>query len=695
MINASQVSHAYAREIRPKKVKSEKPIYIGIDGEGVDYGGSRQDHRYTLLAACTEKGPYARQWYVENPAGLSTKECLDFLLELPRSRHKLRAFSFNYDLTKALADLDDARLYLLFRPELRKRTGKHAHTGPKPIHWQGYEINLQGTKFRVALSGEPGITLWDTWKFYQTKFTKALKDWKTCHPDIIARIETMKDKRNAFASETAHDIRNYCFSECAELATLSRQLDEAHVAAGLELTSYYGCGSTATAMFKKMGIREKIRGVPEEMTLAVAQGFFGGHFEHSVVGSITEPVYNDDISSAYPYQLCFLPCLQHGNWRLSNKRKDLESCRTALVHYALDSAVKCSDWAPFPYREPDGSISFPAQSGGGWVWKDEYLGGEAGWPNLVQFREAWVYECDCLCQPFKEIPHYYRERMRIGKEGAGIVFKNGPNSGYGKLAQSIGSAPFNSWTWAGLVTSGTRAQLNALICLAKDRRNVLGVATDGVYSTENITTPIPRDTGTGQTGKPLGGWEKKDYLGGVFFARPGIYFPLNPTKDDLDKVRARGIGKGILLNQWAEIVNRYDRLCKSGSLRFEKGDEFRVQNVDRFCGAKTSISYRASDKQFVRAEGGREKNGQRLPAYGQWITRPVQMSFDPMPKRDGLVRDSNTRLALRRLPLGIESTPYKKSLLSKDGLALLLAQQELEEQPDIDWHEALEEPYDE
>jgi hypothetical protein len=681
---------------RPNRVPSvrlpslpRERIYMGVDGEGIDYGGNRKDHRYTLLAACTEthiKNP--RRYWVENPEGLSTKQCLDFLLELPRGDRKLFAYAFNYDLTKILTDLDNLRLFLLFRPELRKRseTNVRRNTSPRPVHWQGYILNLQGTKFTLARSGGKKVTLWDTWKFYQSKFTTALLDWKVGDPEVIKRMQEMKAKRNAFILETPGAIREYCFSECQEMATLARKLDEAHKAAGLKLTAYYGAGSSASAMLKKMGIREKIRTVPHEMIVSVAQAFFGGRFEHSVIGAIREPVVNWDISSAYPYQLCFLPCQEHGQWRHTRRRKDLEKSRTALVRYGLDASVPCTDWAPFPFRTEDGSICFPRTSGGGWIWRDEYLAGEAGWPNLVQFTEAWVYDSDCTCTPFKDIPHYYRERIRIGKEGAGIVFKLGPNSCYGKVAQSVGSAPFNSWMWAGLITSGCRAQLLQMMCRAKDRRNVLMLATDGLYTTEDYESIVPRDTGTWETKKPLGGWERKDYPKGVFAARPGIYFPLNPTEADLEKVRARGIGRATLFQQWQTIIAEYDRLSASGSLKAIKGQEFLLQNVDRFCGAKTSISYRKSDKQFVRAAGGREKDGRSLPAYGQWITRPVKMSFDPMPKRTGLVRGSQTRLALRTISDEFESVPYSKAIKSPENTELEVAQTEVEEQPDIDYY---------
>ena len=82
---------------------------IGIDGEGQ----GRLPHRYTYLAACDEAGV---KWSVANSARLTTVECLDFILDLPR-RSLIFGYAFLYDLTKILQDLPDRLLYLLFHEE--------------------------------------------------------------------------------------------------------------------------------------------------------------------------------------------------------------------------------------------------------------------------------------------------------------------------------------------------------------------------------------------------------------------------------------------------------------------------------------------------------------------------------------------------------------------------------------------------
>src|SRR5207247_70056 len=101
--------------------------------------------------------------------------------------------------------------------------------------------------------------------------------------------------------------------------------------------------------------------------------------------------------------------------------------------------------------------------------------------------------------------------------------KLGLNSIYGKLAQSQGvNPPFQSWVWAGNITSGCRAQLLEAFNV-KDRWQILMLATDGVWSSSPLSLPTPLDTGTSNSGKPLGGWESKTFPHGVFAVRPGIY----------------------------------------------------------------------------------------------------------------------------------------------------------------------------
>lgn len=703
-----------------KQASKEVWRFIGVDGEGQ----GRVKHNYVLLGAATDDGKLS--WYVEDHAGLSTERCLDFLLQLPQHNTKTFAYSFGYDLTKILTEVDDDKLYMLARPELRQRLGAEAIKGPRPIYWRGYMLNLQGTKFTIAKEGRYRV-VWDVWKFFQGKFVSALTDWQVGSDLMRKKMSHMKDKRADFDKESPEDVRAYCLEECRYMAELARKLVNAHEAAGLKLRSFYGAGSTAASMLQKMGIRDKIRLHPKNMNTAVASAFFGGRFENSVIGAIEGPVFNYDISSAYPYHLCFLPCLVHGAWERTTRRADIDNAHAALVHYALppppgrdvyfdpehetfrsfrkdevnlgllssNGVINKREWqerlydswAPFPFRTDTGSICFPLCSGGGWVWRDEFLAGEKLYPH-TQFLEAWVYVKKCDCKPFDQIPKYYLERLRIGKEGPGIVIKLGMNSNYGKLAQSVGKGIFNSWVWAGMITSNTRAQILTMIGLHKDPRNLLMIATDGIQTREELDCPKPKDTNTDiavieeKSGKiqrkPLGGWEKKRIDKGVFYARPGIYFPLNPTEEEIKEVRGRGVGKGVVLENHKKIMDSW--------LKHGIHETAQLANVSRFCGFKSSISRSGAPGKWVykRADGTQETlAGREAPAYGQWIVRPVEMSFHPKPKRLGINPDGVT-LELRAFSQDFSSIPYNNAIRSLEATQLAIATMEALEQPDGD-----------
>lgn len=665
------------RKAYRKKHGDPDDYFVGLDGEGQ----GREDHRYVMLAWSDAEGKNQDHIIAEKGKGLSSMECLEFLLGMP-NRARAFAFAFNYDLTMMLRDLPPRTLYRLSRPELRQRKPGYEKFGPKPERWKCYSLNLIGTKFTVK-AGKRTRVIWDVFKFFQTKFVTALIDWKIGEIAKLERMRDMKDRRADFDKLDTKEILDYCFEECRYMASLAKKLTVSHEEAGLTLKSYFGAGSSASAMLKLMGIGDLPRTGPPEIEEAVACAFAGGRFENSVLGAVSGPVWSYDISSAYPYELYFMPCLGCGKWEKTRSRKKLEKARAAIVRYTLGKAPRNAVWGPFPFRTEHGAIAFPAESGGGWVYLQEYLAGEKLFPN-VEFKEAWIYKCDCNHRPFDMMPRFYEERLKLGKEGPGIVIKLGSNSCYGKLAQSVGlNPPFRSPIWAGMITSGTRAKIiSDAMGSHKNLSNLLMIATDGIYTRERLMMPTPRDTGTFEarditTGKlkPLGGWEEKKVDKGVFCARPGIYFPLDPTEDEVQQIRARGVGRSIMFKNCAKVV----RAWRSGEMTVK------LPNVTRFRGMKSSIyavkSASTGKLEYVLADRYSETTGRPTGGvvYGQWETRKIVMSFAPMPKREAIRKDGSLRI--RRFPKTEVSAPYDRMRVSDDALTMKLATIEAMEQP--------------
>ena len=481
------------------------------------------------------------------------------------------------------------------------------------------------------------------------------------------------------------------------MASLGESLIQAHEAAGLKLTTYYGAGSTAARMLKtKFDAKLFIgKGLPE-MCEAIASGFFGGRFEVSRIGPIRKKVWSYDIASAYPYQFTFLPCLACGTWELI-RGKSLNSAvaaaATALIRYRLpvcdslhaDKSTHSSPvaaWGPFPLRAhglnlshtggdiladtlPDlaelpsnGSILYPVSSGGGWVYREEFLTAQRYFPN-VEAVEAWVYNTHCGHDPFNDLsgqrstmPEQYLIRIAWGKEGRGIVVKLGTNSCYGKAAQSVGNLPpYQCFLWAGMVTSGCRAQLLELMCRSGDSRCILGTATDGILSDQELELPEPRETGTRDAaiaaGKsPLGAWEKKDLDDGIMIIRPGIAFPLDAKIEA--EIKARGIGKAVLADHRARVLAQWAE---------KPGQTYHLSRT-MFYGMKSATDPPSAQCAYPS----------RRANYGTWGEAPTKVSYTPFPKRPRTGATDRQRVdeggTLRTWAFGPEvvSAPYERLL---------------------------------
>ena len=482
----------------------------------------------------------------------------------------------------------------------------------------------------------------------------------------IEDIDAMKRKRGAFDVENPEDVRRYCRNECHLLARMMRRLVDAHDRAGIPLKRYDGAGSTASSLLRVNGVENfkgpKHRDLDRDLAAAVERAFFGGRFEDSVVGLVERPVFGYDISSAYPFAETHLPCLVCGKWwfdrRMTAGKMQQIVARGGLVLARFHVAAVTADerkkiaWCPLPFRSKEGSISYGTNFSG-WSWAPEILAALEGWPDLVHLDGgAWVYETSCWNgksgeekhRPFAFLPAVYRQRNEWGKDGAGVVLKLGMNASYGKTAQSIGdNPPFQSWIWAGMTTATTRGQLLQAIASAQDRWNVLAVATDGIFALEALPLKAPpRETGTSDMKKPLGGWEYKPVPEGIFLAKPGLYYSLEQKF-----IRARGVGR--------REVKEFRELLEKGFAEWDRKDpKFCVElKSRRFYGAKHSIYGRSAcarceiswagvpeqrcpgcgavgtsfTTQMIQTEGGRD-------AYGTWDERTVQIAFDPYPKRE-------------------------------------------------------------
>jgi len=267
-------------------------------------------------------------------------------------------------------------------------------------------------------------------------------------------------------------------------------------------------------------------------------------------------------------------------------------------------------------------------------------------------------------------------RLDWGKDGAGIVAKLGINGCYGKTAQGKGSIDttingtkyrvkspvYQCPVWAGMITAKCRAMLLDGIAAAKDRRNVICLATDGILSLEPLTLAEPLDTGTRELaakhGKlPLGALEGcKEPLAGVHLVRPGMLFPLD-LGASLKETKGRGVGKANLARERERILELYERAPR---------EPFKVKRRV-FFGMKSCV--RMTDGVATRDE-----------KYGSWAEQEIEVSYSPHPKRP-LVRADGT-MATWAFSQTLRSTPYASAIVPPHVVALKREREIDDDQPD-------------
>jgi len=597
---------------------SSRHYWIGIDGEGI----GRNPHRYVMMARSDARG---RTDVIERSSGLRTVECLDWLLSAPTDA-RLCGYYLGYDWTMILRELPDKLIYRLLRPELRVLP-KDEGSGFSQIHWKGYKLHYLAGMMRIK-RGQKSVTVWDIGKFFQSPFVDAIRAWGINDDETNDAILLMKNKRSEFTDGDSDAVRDYCLLECQSLAKLAASLEQAHDDIGLHLANWHGPGSTASALLTQMNIHELRGEAPKEVHIAADYAFFGGRFEHSCIGDVYDCI-GWDLVNAYVFEAYNLPCLIHGVWKRITNEKDLRRVAHACVNYQLHDIGSAESWGPLPCRMPNGTITYPRAGTEGWIWLREWLAAKAHWAGLT-FKQAWGLYTECECRPFARLLELYHERIRLGKTGKGKVTKNAMNSGYGKLAQTVGQPKFASRIWAGMITSGTRARMLDLISLHKKRSNVRAIATDGLYTTDEFDPPKP----------PLkdimfGAWESKG-CGTMTFVRPGIYWSHNGI------VRARGISRRQFTTQRESVREAIDAEDERAS----------IGESTLFGGARACV-YRLRDGSFRRSR-----------FYGEWHNIPAYVSLSPEPKRR---RDWSLHVLS-----GVKSAPYARTALSDDARLMQL-----------------------
>lgn len=554
---------AYERERRSKiqtvkkvkkpektlRLKANERPFVGVDGEG--YGKPR--NAYALFRIGERE-----LW--KGGDRLTTPEILDFILAEPRETIMV-CFGLDYDTTMLLDDVREpdvererrarargdnvrpagriASLLRLGDDGLERDSFRHPFTFLDFDGWHPFGVKYLKTQFlTVARLDRQGRavrgssrTIYEVRQNFGSTFTAALADFNMS--DRLDDIERMKGERENFTRRdfTHGDVRAYNERECHLLAELMEEYRRQAFAGDIKPRTWNGPGKLAAASHKAHGTPARAfierRFKTQGSLLKFADfAYYGGRFETPTIGDLGPgPFYDYDISSAYPANMIDLPCLVHGKWRWTEApelRRQLNRDPDALfVTRAQFEHPASSFLCGLPFRQRGGRLVWPRR-GQGYYWSPELRSAQALSARLTLYT-GWLYERQCSCGVNHWIRDRYAMRRRLGARG--YVVKKEIASGYGKLAQRIGSAPFQNFIWAGLTTARTRSQLNEAIASTRDQRNAKMLATDGFVSKEPLDVEL---------GDELGQWGLKNTWPGLFIVRPGFYWPLDERGSPLE-----------------------------------------------------------------------------------------------------------------------------------------------------------------
>lgn len=482
------------------------PSFTAIDGEAIGEGA---DARYVLLAASTGR-------HVYDIEGLSTRACLDFILDHQQPGGEIVGFGIGYDVNQWIADLTVPQLRELWT------SGSCIHGGYL-LRW------LRGRRFFVKDLRRTGrfAFVQETFGFFQSSFVRALTDWGLEPGESML---AMKQARGSFTDRQRQQIIDYCLTECRQLVELMNRLAAAVDTAGCVPNPHMwiGAGQLASRLLDEQHVKPHHRHDSELTTDAGYQAllcaYFGGRAELLRQGTL-QPVSTYDLRSAYPWATTLLPSLRYGS--MKRRRR-------------YDPAVKHGIWRarwenlpgqimPLPVRVKR-TISYP-RSGRGWYHACELTAAlQLGYD--IDITEGYAFENhgDDF-RPFAEpIPRLFIQRRYWQQTGnpAQKALKLALNSIYGKTAQGFtdrGAAPkWQSYLWAGEITARTRARMLTLAVRAKDP---MMIATDGLFC---------RKAPAGRPSEQIGGWEHGT-LDWLFCAQPGVY---QGRHGDDDVLKSRG-----------------------------------------------------------------------------------------------------------------------------------------------------------
>lgn len=573
-----------------KKPPIEERQVIAWDMEGMNLSGDNKPQHPVIFGSSLDP---------ENEVligkKLSSMDMLNCIIQTGESNpHAIHVgYGFRYDANMMLQDFPTFRIRRLWKDNVAK-FNHDGHTWI--IRWYPGKMFTVTKRWGKGRHQKTTVTIYDFSSFFGgSPFVNVAEE-------LLRNELTREDKeviahgKQARGSNTWDDLSDVLFYWRAEIRIMERvfsKFRDVMCQAGFALKDWYGPGALANYINARFKIRPHLGAVqstsgymPDAVHEASKVAFSGGRFEPFQLGRVRGPINAIDINSAYPYALTMLPSLHpdNGEWRHVERPRQTRRFGIYRISFRADNTGPF-ETRPMPlfYRDHRGLITYPNRVHG-WYYSPEARM-VMGMPG-VTVHEGWEWHCDETERPWEFLHEMYSTRQRLGKENLlSLPFKLGPNSLYGKYAQTVGwnqkdKTPPKSHALpiAGWVTSYCRSMLWSII--RQNPSAVIAVETDSVYTTADLSTyDIELGNGLGQWGA--------DQYDEIVYVQSGMYH----TKRDGEwkGVRSRGMSR-------AEFSIGDIETWLSNSVPGQDWDNLHITTKPKFIGAGAALASAAPFK---------------------------------------------------------------------------------------------------
>src|SRR5882724_2259309 len=570
-------------------------------GHGRDFPLGQERPQHPVLFGCSAETDSALVGQ-----RLTTREMLEYIVHVGQANpHALHVgFAFRYDANMLIFGLPEKKIVQLWKTNTVSFAFDRDYVWT--IKW------IPGKMFTVSkrwgqsrnTRAKVSVTIYDYSSFFGTTFISAAEqilgsDVSADDRDVIAHGKAARGNQSW---DDMPAIRHYWSREIVLIQRVFEKFREVMYRAGFALKEWYGPGALANYINATRQLRPHMAAgqitsgvMPREVHEASKRAFSGGRFELFQAGRIVGPVYAVDIGSAYPYALTKVPSLHEdaGEWVHVERPTTISLFGVYRIRFRVPNPTPLEYRAmPLFWRDNRGMISYP-NAVHGWYWSPE----AAATQHLpgVEIEEGWEWRSNEEVFPWDFLHDMYDTRMRLGKQNLlSMPFKLGPNSLYGKYAQTVGwdqkkrlPPKSHALPVAGWVTSYCRAML--FTAMMRVPGKIIAVETDAIY-----TTAHPSMLGI-DLGKGLGQWDASEY-DEMMYVQSGMYH----YKEDGEwrGTRSRGMNRGEY------PVTAAERYLKSLQFETTLGLPFgkmRLETKPKFIGAGAAIVSKEPLKEIMNS----------------------------------------------------------------------------------------------